>query len=302
MQAIFVLSFLILLNGCLNNKHIQNLKNDYKQVKQVIITDKTLNNKNFSVPLNGIIFVKKNETIYSISNKYKVIPLDIINDNNLREPFDLKINQVLFLRNKNIYVIKQNDTLKNISIKFAVNQTDIIKLNKLEEPYKLIIGNKIIIPVNKDFSIIDQILSNKQPIKNKKYIKDVYLDSKLVKYAPKFVWPLKNKIIKNFGPFGLGQHYDGIDIISKNDMPIYSSFDGKIAFIGKKIQKFGNLVLIKHNNGWLTAYSNLGKIKVKEGDNVISGEIIAFTLKNAKKFHFQIRYKRKPLDPLKYLN
>ena len=78
--------------------------------------------------------------------------------------------------------------------------------------------------------------------------------------------------------------------------------DGKVAFVGKKIQKLGNLILIKHSNGWLTAYSNIGVIKVKEGDNVILGEIIAFTLKNASKFHFQIRYKRKPLDPIKYLN
>ena len=275
---------------------------DFKQEKQVNVVDKNFDITKLSIPLNGMIFVKKDETIYSIANKYEVIPLDIINDNNLIEPIDLKLNQVLFLRNKNIYLIKKNDTLKGISIKFSVNQSEIIKLNKLQKPYNLILGNKIQIPTNKDYSIIDNILGLKQPIKNKSYIKNVYLNSKLIKNAPKFIWPLKDKVIKNFGTFGRGQHYDGIDIFSKKDMPVYSSFEGRVAFVGKKIQKFGNLILIKHNKEWLTAYSNIGEIIVQEGDKVISGQTIGYTFDKAKKLHFQVRYKRKPLDPLKYLN
>jgi len=296
-----ILSF-FLLSGCLSQNSVQNLKDDFKQEKQVKVIDKKFVNIKLDIPSNGMIFVKKNENLYSIANKYGVIPFDIIKDNNLIEPYVLKVNQVLFLRIKNIYVIKKQDTLKSISMRFAVNVAELIKLNKIRKPYSLIEGNKIQIPINRDYSIIDNLLGEKQPIKNKNYIKDVYIDSKLIKDAPKFIWPLKDKVIKNFGVFGRGQHYDGIDIVSKENTPIYSSLNGKVAFVGKKIQKLGNLILIKHSNGWLTAYSNIGEIKVKEGDNVILGETIAFTLNNAKKFHFQIRYKRKPLDPIKYLN
>ena len=81
-----------------------------------------------------MILVKQNETIYSIANKFQVIPKDIINDNNLIEPFKLKINQILFLRNKNFHIIKKDDTLVSISIQYAVNQSDIINLNKLKKP------------------------------------------------------------------------------------------------------------------------------------------------------------------------
>ena len=301
-MQILIVTLIFLLNGCLNSNYLQNLKNDFNQEKKVKVIDKSLTNKKTSIPLNGMIFVKKDETIYSIANKYEVVPLDIINDNNLNKPFDLKVNQVLFLRNKYIYIIKKNDTLKILSIRFAVKQAEIIKLNKIKKPYDLIVGNKIQIPINKNYYIIDKLLGQRQPVKDKKYIDKVYLNSKSIANAPNFIWPLKDKIIKSFGTFGLGQHYDGIDIVSKDDTPIYSSFEGKVAFVGQKIQKFGNLILIKHNNGWLTAYSNLGEIKVKEGDNVISGQTIGYTLNKAKKFHFQIRYKRKPLDPLKYLN
>ena len=301
-RNLLVMLFFFLLSSCLNHKHVENLKNDFKQEKQVKVIDKKLDHIKIAVPLNGMIFVKKNDDIYSIANKYEVIPFDIIKDNNLIEPFNLKLNQILFLRSKNIHVIKKYDSIKSISLRFAVKIDDLIKLNKLEKPYNLIEGNKIQIPINKNYSIIDSLLGQKQPIKNKNYIKDVYLNTKLIKGAPEFIWPLKDKVIKNFGIFGRGQHYDGIDILSKENKPIFSSLDGKVAFVGKKIQKLGNLILIKHKYGWLTAYSNIGEIKVKEGDNVIAGQSIAFTLKNAEKFHFQIRYKRRPLDPLKYLN
>ena len=92
------------------------------------------------------------------------------------------------------------------------------------------------------------------------------------------------------------------DINSKKNIPILSSFNGKVAFVGSQIKKYGNLILIKHDNGWLTAYSNVGKFTVKQGETVLQGQIIANSSMNKEIFHFQIRYKRNPVDPLKYLN
>ena len=109
-----------------------------------------------------MIVVKKNETIYSIANKFQVIPKDIINDNNLIKPFQLKLNQILFLRHKNIYVIKKGDTLASVSIQYAVNQTDIIKLNNLKKPFNLMVDSKIFIPPQKNYSVIDKILEQKK--------------------------------------------------------------------------------------------------------------------------------------------
>ena len=103
------------------------------------------------------------------------------------------------------------------------------------------------------------------------------LNTKKIKNAPVFLWPAKGKVIKRFGKFGKGQHYDGIDIKLGANRPIYSTYDGKIAFIGSQIKKFGNLILVKHDNGWLSAYSNLGKYNVKQGEFIKKGEIIAFT-------------------------
>ena len=294
--------FVLLLTGCLNNNLVKEVKNDFAQEQKVTVFNKLSNKNSYKIPFNGMILVKKNDTIYSIANSFKVIPLDIINDNNLIKPFNLKPNQILFLRHKNIHIIKKGDTLISVSIQYAVNKSDIIKLNKLKKPYNLMVDSKIFIPPEKNYSAIDKILEQKIYKKNKKYTKTINFDSKLIKNAPKFIWPLKGDVVKNFGKFGRGLHYDGIDINSKKNIPIFSSYNGKVAFVGSQIKKFGNLILIKHNNGWLTAYSNIGNFKVKQGETVLQGQIIANSSMNKEIFHFQIRYKRNPVDPLKYLN
>ena len=84
--------------------------------------------------------------------------------------------------------------------------------------------------------------------------------------------------------------------------PIYSAYDGTVAFVGSQIKKFGNLIIVKHNQSWVTAYSNLGKYSVKVGDKIKKQQIIAYTPENKNYFHFQLRYNRNPVNPLSYLN
>ena len=302
MNKFFLITVLLFLNGCKTSDLFKSVKDDFAPEKKVIIHNKSNDQEKIDIPLNGMVFVKENETIYSISNKYKVTPKDIILDNNLIKPYNLKTNQILFLRNKNIYIIKQGDDLDKISFNFAVDKSEIINLNKLKKPYKLVVGNKILIPKIRNYSIIDQIVDKKIYNSNSISKKTSLKKSKLIKNSPKFIWPAKGEVIKKFGKFGKGQHYDGIDIKLINNSPIYSSQSGKVAFIGSQIKKFGNLILIKHNNGWLTAYSNIGKSSVKLEDKVTKGQVIAYSSSDKKNFHFQIRYNRKPVDPATYLN
>ena len=223
--------------GCQSNKLYDGLKKDLAPEKEAKIFNKTSSSNNINIPLNGMIIVKENETIYSIANKYKVIPKDIIEDNNLSKPYELKPNQILFLRHENIYIVKENDTVEKISKRFAVKKSEIIKLNKLKTPFNLVVGNKILIPLLKDFSVVDLIINEK--VYDKKQItKNEYSsNNKKIKNAPVFLWPAKGEVIKNFGKFGKGQHYDGIDIMFGKNKPIYSAYDGTVAFVGSQIKK-----------------------------------------------------------------
>ena len=288
--------------GCQSNKLYDGLKENLVHEKEAKIFDKTSSSNNINIPLNGMIIVKKNETIYSIANKYKVVPKDIIEDNNLSKPYELKPNQILFLRHENIYIVKGNDTVEKISKRFAVKKSEIIKLNKLKDPFNLVVGNKILIPLIRDFSVVDLII-NEKVYDTKQITKNDYTgNNEKIKNAPIFLWPAKGKVIKSFGKFGKGQHYDGIDIMFGKNKPIYSAYDGKVAFVGSQIKKFGNLIIIKHNQSWVTAYSNLGNYNVKVGDKIKKQQIIAYTPNNENYFHFQLRHNRNPVNPLSYLN
>ena len=146
--------------------------------------------------------------------------------------------------------------------------------------------------------IIYEKLYDKKQITNNEY----NVSNKKIKNAPAFSWPAKGKVIKSFGRFGKGQHYDGIDIMFGKNKPIYSAYDGEVAFVGSQIKKFGNLIIVKHNQSWVTAYSNLGKHNVKMGDKIKKQQIIAYTPDDKNFFHFQLRYNRNPVNPLSYLN
>lgn len=296
---LFLITFLF---GCQTSNLFEDVKKDFAVEKKVTVFDRSNINRQFQIPLNGMILVNKDDTIYGIANKYKVVPKDIIDDNNLVEPYKLKENQILFLRNKNLYVIRFGDNLEKISLKFAVNKSDIIRINKLSKPYQLKVGNKILIPQTKDFSVVDLIIDQKiyksEPkISNKNRI----INAKSLN-SPNFIWPSKGQIIKNFGVFGKGQHYDGVDIKASNNSPIYSIYEGNVAFTGSEIKKFGNLILIKHKNGWLSAYSNVGKFNVKQGSSIKKGELIAYSSNDLDYYHFQLRHNRNPVNPIEFLN
>ncbi len=302
MLKFYLIALALFISGCQTNNLVNELKNDYAREKKTIVFNKNDEFKKNEIPLNGMIIVKENETVYSIANKYNVIPKDIIEDNKLLKPYNLKLNTILFLRNKNFYILSKGDTLDKISIRFAINKQDIIKLNKLKKPYRLIEGNKILIPKIKDFSIVDLIINEKIYKSKSVFSKFNKTNKNLIKNSPEFIWPAKGIITKSFGKFGKGQHYDGIDIKLGANKPIYSTYDGKIAFIGSQIKKFGNLILVKHENGWLSAYSNLGKYNVKQGNVIKKGDVIGFTSFDSESFHFQLRFNRNPVNPVNYLN
>ena len=302
MNKCFFIILIFFVFGCQSNKLFDGLKKDLSAEKEAKIFNKNSSSNNINIPLNGMIIVKENETIYSIANKYKVIPRDIIEDNDLSKPYALRPNQILFLRHKNIYVIKENDTIEKVSKRFAVKKSEIIKLNKLTKPFNLTVGNKILIPILKDFSVVDLII-NEKVYETKKLSKNENSNNnKKINNAPVFLWPAKGEVIKNFGKFGKGQYYDGIDIKFGKNKPIYSAYDGEVAFVGSQIKKFGNLIIVKHNKSWVTAYSNLGKYIVKVGDKIKKQQLIAYTPDNKNYFHFQLRHNRNPVNPLSYLN
>ncbi len=251
--------------------------------------------KKLKFPKEGYIIIEKGNDIYEIANSYGLIPSEIEKLNDLKKPYKLKKGKKLFLPYPLIHIVKEGDTVFILSLQYAVNQSDIVELNLLKRPFILKKGDKIKIPREKDYSVLG--LLKKQKVVKYNPINKFNLSQD----TPKFIWPAKGELVKKFGPYSNGkQHYDGIDIKVENNR-IIASADGRIAFVGSKIKSFGNMILIKHDSKWISAYSKIGKAKVKEGEFVKKGQFIA-SVKQDNVFHFQIRNSRNPVNPKSLLN
>ena len=124
--------------------------------------------------------------------------------------------------------------------------------------------------------------------------------------AASFRWPAKGRVIAGFGPRTNGQQNDGINLALPEGTPVKAAEDGVVAYAGNELKGYGNLVLVRHANGYVTAYAHARELLVKRGDQIKRGQIIARSGQtgnvDAPQLHFEIRKGPTPLDPMPMLS
>jgi murein DD-endopeptidase MepM/ murein hydrolase activator NlpD len=117
---------------------------------------------------------------------------------------------------------------------------------------------------------------------------------------------VRGRIIAGFGPKPNGQQNDGINLAVPEGTPIKAAEEGVVAYAGNELKGYGNLVLIRHPNGFVTAYAHASELLVKRGDSIKRGQTIAKAGQtgtvNSPQLHFEIRKGSAPVDPTQYLN
>ncbi|UUX50101.1 LysM peptidoglycan-binding domain-containing M23 family metallopeptidase [Nisaea acidiphila] len=120
-----------------------------------------------------------------------------------------------------------------------------------------------------------------------------------------FRWPVRGRIIANFGPRAGGLHNDGINIAAPRGAPVGAAENGVVAYAGDGLPGFGKLLLLKHSGGWITAYAHSDKLLVKRGDVVRRGQTIATVGSSGSvdrpQLHFEVRREKRAVDPRDYL-
>ena len=123
--------------------------------------------------------------------------------------------------------------------------------------------------------------------------------------APLFTWPVSGKIVSTFGPAAGGTHNDGINIAAPEGTTVAAAEGGIVAYAGNELRGFGNLLLVKHDGGWVTAYAHNQVLLVKKGDKVRRGQAIARVGStggvSGAQLHFELRSGTKAIDPLDHL-
>jgi murein DD-endopeptidase MepM/ murein hydrolase activator NlpD len=123
--------------------------------------------------------------------------------------------------------------------------------------------------------------------------------------APSFRWPARGRVISGAGAMTNGQQNDGINLALPEGTPVHAAEDGVVAYAGSELKGYGNLVLVRHSNGFVTAYAHASEIMVKRGDQVRRGQVIAKSGQtgnvSSPQLHFEIRKGSTPVDPTQYL-
>ena len=123
---------------------------------------------------------------------------------------------------------------------------------------------------------------------------------------PTFRWPVRGKVVTSYGAKTNGKSNDGINLAVPEGTPVKAAEDGVVAYSGNELKGYGNLVLVRHSNGYVTAYAHASELMVKRGDTIKRGQISAKSGQSGEvgspQLHFEIRKGSSPVDPLQFLN
>jgi murein DD-endopeptidase MepM/ murein hydrolase activator NlpD len=239
------------------------------------------------------------------------------------------------------YVVKYKDTVDGIASRYGVTTQSIVERNKLQAPYSLRPGQTLEVPGARYVPPSEQVETASAapgatpssgppgPVKRES-LPPPGTDQKTASAAPgpaasgaptplsphaaaspppapppRFQWPLHGKVITPYGTTN-GQKSDGIDIAADNGAPIKAADDGKVVYVGDEVARLGNLVLVEHSGGYITAYGNTDGAMVKKGDTVKKGQTIARAGSSggvaSPRLHFEVRRGgAKTVDPMTVL-
>jgi murein DD-endopeptidase MepM/ murein hydrolase activator NlpD len=235
-----------------------------------------------------------------------------------------------------IYTVRYRDTVDSIAQRYGVSTQSIIDRNKLQPPYPLQPGQSIEVPgarvVEPDAALLEQTAAastpSKAPVKQQALpppdsgqtttkpnpalpgeptpLSPAAASEPPAGPAPRFEWPLHGKILAGYGPGANGQKNDGIDIAASKGAPIKAADGGTVVYAGSDVTQLGNLLLVQHSAGYITAYGNCDVLMVKKGDTVKKGQVIAKAGDSGSaptpRLHFEIRRGgSKTIDPVSML-
>ncbi len=277
------------------------------------------------------VTVLEGENLYSIAKKNQVSVYDLIKRNNLTAPYNVRSKTQLVIPALKYHEVKEGDTLYSVSRAYNMKIDEIIRLNQLQKPYILKKGEKIIIAGSvEQVAVVDSsgktaaqnsVMAEKKvnyalPKEQKNEIvaaKPVVLKAE-PRLAPSerasnktnhFAWPLKGAIVSKFGPKSGGLYNDGINIKAKEGSNVQAAEDGVVAYVGNELKGYGNLVIVKHSGGWITAYAHLKGAKVARGQEVAKGEVVGIVGQSGNvkspQLYFGLRKGRDAVNPQNYL-
>lgn len=242
------------------------------------------------------------------------------------------------------HFVNRGDTLVSIARKNHISAAELARANGMEPSAKLKLGTKLIVPGAKTAAIAAStaaapvaaapVAGTLQPVAaapaqatkmaaaaapvqsarlaqatanvEEKPAEAPAKAAETTSALPTFRWPVRGKVVTSYGAKTNGKSNDGINLAVPEGTPVKAAEDGVVAYSGNELKGYGNLVLVRHSNGYVTAYAHASELLVKRGDTIKRGQVIAKSGQSGEvaspQLHFEIRKGSSPVDPLQFLN
>lgn len=289
-----------------------------------------------SVSTPGTVTVRRGDSLYKIAKRYRIRLRGIIDANNLKPPYTIFPGQKLRLPTSGVHVAKRGETIYQIARIYGTEPGALVRINRIAPPYHLSPGQRIVLPKAATRRTANAKGSNGPATQRARAETPGVSTSRretrppaaravlppkrvIVKRAPRtspdvkppppsrggFIWPVSGRVLSKFGTLGKGLQNDGINILARRGTPVRAIQNGVVAYSGNELRGFGNLLLIKHSGGWISAYAHNDQLLVKTGQKVRRGQVISRVGSTGSvdrpQLHFELRRKNRAVDPERYL-
>jgi murein DD-endopeptidase MepM/ murein hydrolase activator NlpD len=284
------------------------------------------------------------ETVDQIAKKYGVPMSALMETNGITNAASVKPGQRLVIPRyvsssasqapaaktaESVHVVAPGESLMGIAHHHGIALTALAKANNIEPHTKISIGDRLTIPGGRPVAArqtpiqtpapqlaqprtipVDRVSSipaqnARMATQEPEKVENVVAAAEPAGGMPSFRWPVKGRVIAGFGPKTGGAQNDGINLAVPEGTPVKAADDGVVAYAGNELKGYGNLVLIRHANGFVSAYAHASELLVKRGDTVKRGQVIANAGQTGNvtspQLHFEIRKGSTPVDPAQYL-
>ena len=229
-------------------------------------------------------------------------------------------------RSSRVHVVNAGDTLFSLGRRYGMSHSDIARANGLSDSAGLGVGQRLNIPSSGNVAAVPapapsqftppppahtqasvQPAAAPEPTQKAAAVTPVpqVEEQRSLGGSPQFRWPVRGRVISAYGAKSNGQHNDGINLAVPEGTEVKAAEDGVVAYAGNELKGYGNLVLLRHADGWMTAYAHNSQLLVKRGDSVKRGQNIARAGQtggvSSPQVHFEIRKGSTPVDPTQYL-
>ncbi len=225
--------------------------------------------------------VRPGETLFSLGRTYGMNPYSIARHNGLSAPYGLNVGQNVRIPGKSAATVAKRTT--PVTSRYSKNLT------------------------NKPVQIVQEKATDRiSPAPVQKITRSEPVPMTTPVANSTFRWPVKGRVISSYGRKSNGLRNEGINISVPEGTSVRAADGGVVAYAGNELKGYGNLVLVRHKNGWVTAYAHNKDLFVKRGDIVKRGAVIAKAGQTGSvkspQLHFEVRKGSTAVDPMKYLS